>query len=266
MNKDLTQGGNYAILPAHIRYNKDLTDSEKILFCEITALSNKNGYCYASNKYLSEMYGVSIDTISRRVNKLKKKGFVSVQLIREQGSKNIKERRIYPSLDSQIPIDDSSYRCVDNSAERSIGKTADTPIDDYAEVNSLKDINKLNTNNLNNNSVSDELFDEWWKLYLNKKGDKRKVKTKFQIACKEVGEEHVFKATELYLKTVSEIQYVCGPEKFFNQKYYSSDAMETNKQIVREKGRKQVGNFKSGHQEVDLNTDYEKSLTEKLGF
>ena len=244
VNNDLTSGGNYAILPAHIRYNKDLSDSEKILFCEITALSNKNGYCYASNKYLSEIYGVSIDTISRRVNKLKKKGFVTVQLIKEKGSNNIKERRIYPSLDLRIGIDDS--------ADRGIGETANTPIGNSAEVNTLS-INNLNNNNLNSNREN-VLFEKWWKLYPKKTGSKKKILPKFKKAIKEVGEDQFFKATELYLKTQDEVRFICGPEVFINQERYSKDAMETNKQIIQENNRKQMSNYKNNHYEgYDIN-------------
>ncbi|MCT7677542.1 MAG: hypothetical protein N4R78_01375 [Lactobacillus iners] len=39
------QPGYYSILSASVRYDKDLNANEKILFSEITALSNKYGYC-----------------------------------------------------------------------------------------------------------------------------------------------------------------------------------------------------------------------------
>lgn len=110
------------------------------------------------------------------------------------------------------------------------------------------------------------LFEKWWKLYPKKTGSKKKVRTKFDKAIKEVGEEQFFAATEIYLKTQDEIQFICGPEVFINQERYSEDAMETNRQIVHEKGKKQMGNFKNGQANVDLNTPYEKDLTEKLGF
>ena len=42
----------YSILPATVRYNEQLKPNEKLLYSEITALANKNGYCYAKNKYL----------------------------------------------------------------------------------------------------------------------------------------------------------------------------------------------------------------------
>lgn len=62
----------YAIIPATIRYNKELKFAERLLYGEITALTNKKGYCFATNRYFSELYNVTIETISRWISHLKK--------------------------------------------------------------------------------------------------------------------------------------------------------------------------------------------------
>lgn len=66
----------YAILPAHIRYSDELTHLEKILYAEITALSNTKGYCYAGNEYFSKHYKNSIRTITRGIQNLTDRGFI----------------------------------------------------------------------------------------------------------------------------------------------------------------------------------------------
>ena len=53
----------YAILPPDVRYDKQLPQGAKLLYSEITALSNKNGYCWASNDYFAKLYSVSNSTI-----------------------------------------------------------------------------------------------------------------------------------------------------------------------------------------------------------
>lgn len=62
----------YAIIPATIRYNKELKFAERLLYGEITALTNKKGYCFATNRYFSELYNVTVETISRWISHLKK--------------------------------------------------------------------------------------------------------------------------------------------------------------------------------------------------
>lgn len=89
--------GYYAILPAKVRHSKELSSSEKLLFAEVTALSQKWGYCTASNGFLGELLGVSNRTITRQLTNLRKLGFIRVELVRV--GKEVEERRVYPLMD-----------------------------------------------------------------------------------------------------------------------------------------------------------------------
>lgn len=88
--------GYYAIIPATVLFNENLKANEKLLYAVITALSNKEGYCFASNSYLGELFNAKAHTISEWVSHLSKLGFVYVDIVRNEKNEIIR-RRIYPN-------------------------------------------------------------------------------------------------------------------------------------------------------------------------
>ena len=90
----MEQPSYYSILTANVRYDNELKANEKLLFSEITALSNKSGYCHANNNYFAKLYSVSKTSISNWINHLKEKGYLKVAMIKD--GKEIKERRLFP--------------------------------------------------------------------------------------------------------------------------------------------------------------------------
>jgi len=68
----------YSILTAKVRYDKDIPMGAKVCFSEITALTNRSGFCYASNRYFAGLYDVSTTTISTWIRDLKKGGHIYV--------------------------------------------------------------------------------------------------------------------------------------------------------------------------------------------
>ena len=88
------QKSYYAIIPANVRYDTDLPPNAKLLYGEITALCNEKGYCWASNKYFADLYGVSRISISRWISALSDKGYISTEVTFKEGSKEIDNRYI----------------------------------------------------------------------------------------------------------------------------------------------------------------------------
>lgn len=79
----------YAVIPANVRYDKRLKANEKLLFSEITTLTHAKGYCFASNNYFADLYGVSKTSISKWINNLIKCGYLKSHIKYKQGSKEI---------------------------------------------------------------------------------------------------------------------------------------------------------------------------------
>jgi hypothetical protein len=69
----------YAIIPAHVRYCKGIEPGAKLLYGELTALAQAEGYCWASNKYFADLYGVEERTIQRWLSSLKDLNFIAIQ-------------------------------------------------------------------------------------------------------------------------------------------------------------------------------------------
>ena len=94
--------GYYSIILATVLYNKELKANEKLLYAIITSLANKEGYCFASNKYLAEKLDVNPKTISSWISDLKNRKFIIVELIRNE-NKQIVQRKIYIN-DAPYPL------------------------------------------------------------------------------------------------------------------------------------------------------------------
>ncbi|NYV64619.1 conserved phage C-terminal domain-containing protein [Bacillus sp. Gen3] len=89
------QKNYYAIIPANVRYDKELPANAKLLYGEITALCNEKGFCWASDSYFAELYKVNKSTIQRWFKQLEDRNYIHRQVIYEEGTRNIKNRYTY---------------------------------------------------------------------------------------------------------------------------------------------------------------------------
>lgn len=147
----------YSIIPATVRYDKRLKAYERLMFSEITALSNKYGYCTASNSYFASLYEVDKTTISRWINHLKNLGYLQTQMIKN--GRAVASRRIYPNMDPvgrpcNTPIDrnatpiDQKINTLLIKGSRGYTQKDQYPIDRIAKDNSTR------VNNTRSNTTS----------------------------------------------------------------------------------------------------------------
>ncbi|WBY48130.1 conserved phage C-terminal domain-containing protein [Latilactobacillus curvatus] len=84
----------YAIIPANVRYDKRLIQGAKLLYGEITALSNQKGYCWATDGYFLKLYKVSKSTVQNWLKSLEDCGYIAREVKYKEGSPEIEYRYI----------------------------------------------------------------------------------------------------------------------------------------------------------------------------
>ena len=109
----------YAIIPANVRYS-NLKPNAKLLYGEITALSNKLGYCFASNTYFADLYSVSKNTVSRWLSDLKKLGFINIMIERDNNNQITKRiigivKNVDTPIDEKVKVNNTSINTTSNN-------------------------------------------------------------------------------------------------------------------------------------------------------
>ena len=153
----------YSILTADVRYNEKLNASEKLLFSEITALSNKHGYCTAGNGYFSKLYNVSDRSVTRWIKHLKELGYLKYVPIYKKDSKEVDERRLYPLTNSKDPLDKNVYGGR-QKCPRPLDKNVEDNITSINNINTNNDIkeNSNKSNSSNKDNFNYKKFIEWF--------------------------------------------------------------------------------------------------------
>ncbi len=122
----------FAQIPANVRYDKSLKPNAKLLYGEITALTNREGFCWATNEYFAALYEVENETISRWISQLRNAGYIDVELLPAEGNKR------------RITIDKKINTSIQKSQEVMIKKS----IGHDKKVNPIKE--NITINNTNN--------------------------------------------------------------------------------------------------------------------
>ena len=138
----MTKPNYYAVIPAEVRYNKNLTPNAKLLYAEITALSGMNGKCIASTQYFCKVYEVSRASIQNWLKTLEDQGYITRDVKYKKGSKEILSRSIKlvakPSL--KIYTDNTNAKAYNNTntTYSNKGKSKiDTQIDEWQKAKKL---------------------------------------------------------------------------------------------------------------------------------
>lgn len=219
-------------IPAHIWLDDNINLTEKCLLAEIDSLSDIDG-CFASNQYFADFFGLSKDRISKLISGLRKKGYITVELIYKEGTCEVDKRIIkantysYSYLGGSTHLEGggenndyitNNYK-INNNNKTSKKKTTKEVRHKYGEFKNVllsdKDLEKLKT------EYGEELvekyikkMDEWIELngrryknyylalrqWMNKEVSKKQEKVEKQEEDTKYDEEYFTKLMEETLR------------------------------------------------------------------
>ena len=104
----MSQPNFYAIIPASVRYDESVCANAKLLYGEISAMCNAEGFCWAENGYFAKLYNVGSETISRWISQLSKGNYINTELNKSAGNTRkifIVDASVTLLTKNAIPID-----------------------------------------------------------------------------------------------------------------------------------------------------------------
>jgi hypothetical protein len=182
----------YGILPASVRYCKGLTPNAKILYTELTALTNKNGYCHASNNYFAELYNVSDRSISQWFKELSKFGFIEIQIVKNNSGTfrkifltGMKESSNGGMKISSTPYEENFYTKEYYKEEYTSNNIINNNIDSFSKKEPKKVSDKKdNTTFIFSNDITSDLINSITSYFEYRKEIKKPFKSQKAIDAK----------------------------------------------------------------------------------
>lgn len=83
-------------IPIEILTDKNLSDKEKHIYSLAIFLSQEKQYCFCTNKTISELLNISVTQVSKLVNSLKDKGYINIEMVYKENSKEVDIRKLIP--------------------------------------------------------------------------------------------------------------------------------------------------------------------------
>ena len=165
----MTKPNYYAIIPADVRYSKNITPNAKLLYAEITALCNMNGKCTASTQYFCKLYEVSRVSIQKWLKILEDRNYIKRSIKYKEGSKEIETRLItlvnkanVNKLTDNTNININNNNLTDSNKKERFKKPS---------IDQIKSYCKDRNNNIDAEAFIDFYESKDWKIGKNKMKD-----------------------------------------------------------------------------------------------
>lgn len=94
MDKKGRYPGYTALLPPAVRYDQELRPAAKLLYAEVSAMADVTGFCWATNRYLAELQGLTKRTVQLLLGELEEHGYIMIEVLTDDKGA-VTERRLY---------------------------------------------------------------------------------------------------------------------------------------------------------------------------
>tara|TARA_Y100000592_G_scaffold62246_1_gene97238 strand:- start:24053 stop:24721 length:669 start_codon:yes stop_codon:yes gene_type:complete len=183
----------YGIIPASVRYDPEIPHFAKLIYAEISALSNKEGFCWASNDYFAYVFETTARTVQRAIEALEARGYIRRHI------ENKTSRKIYINMTEVSP-----------------------PYDNFVMGTNDKKVvhNNTSNNNINNNIA----FEKFWNI-IKKKKNKNDARRAFaKIKC-DLKPEELAERYNMQFNT-KDAKYVPYPSRWLRNESWNESADE----------------------------------------
>lgn len=109
----------WAVVPAPVRYDTAIPANAKLLYAELSSLTNEKGYCFASNAYFAANFSMTDTSVRRLLKALADRGFIRIDVVRDKKTNQVKERKIYVGLNPAASVPPSAQNCAEGSEQKS---------------------------------------------------------------------------------------------------------------------------------------------------
>lgn len=158
----------WAILPASVRYDTNLIPNAKLLYAEITALQEATGYCFATNQYLSSLFGLKPATITALLKNLTDNGYISVEVVRDPETKAVLQRKILTTAKLPVISDPSPIKIEEGSPIKIGEPPPEKPKENNTSINIPPIVPQGGRRRRETKEAPDhepERFQKFWKFY-----------------------------------------------------------------------------------------------------
>ncbi|WP_407346344.1 helix-turn-helix domain-containing protein [Lactococcus petauri] len=215
----------YVVIPQEVLHDNRLTPLARLIYGELSALANINGYAWISNGKLAKKYKTSTSTIIRSLGKLKELNYIRTVVHYKENSKEVERREIFiqphtKNASSPVAKTEGGYKQKCNEG------TSKNKRDNNTSNNTMNNTD----NNIADKSAKldlDSRFEVLWKLYPRKAGNKQKAKASYKKAIKSgVTDQIIKQGIENLIAENRELKYIPHGQTWFCNERWNDEPMK----------------------------------------